>query len=450
MFGRIIKTMLKTTQNTFLKTWTILILMYIISISFHDILTLPVVGRKIQPPEIIFLSTVIFLLFNFPKIDFTKLKWNNLDFALLAYLGVVLTSSFISKNFRPFLEFFGLVYLVANYFIIRLYLISIKDEFEEFIKKGILWMGLLAATFGILGIFTTYFLGENTLGFIYEDYPYFGDTIRVEGFTSTPHMLASILNVSILFLLVSMFNKKNTQSFIFLFVLTLAYIFTFAKIVVLLVIGAIFIFIKKQTETINPFLKNSLRLFSMLLFAFYMFATHFILIEKNNPNLEAIKEKAFNSGEIIGETQNSFIIPTTYTTLKQSAFHLGKKHWLTGVGSGNHGIYFHELKEEGLFPKHIPDYDPHSTFVGSFAETGIFGFVAILFLTFALFKMSNQLLKTKKYYNLKIALAACLLVSFMEAISVDSINFRHMWLIFAILSAIYNLEKNQNLAKRST
>ncbi|MGK0308291.1 MAG: hypothetical protein ACI8RP_001250 [Urechidicola sp.] len=450
MFERIINIMRTTTQNTFLKTWSILILMYIISISFHDILTLPVVGRKIQPPEIIFLSTGIFLLFNFSKIDFTKLKWNNLDFALLSYLGVVLTTSLFAKNFHPFLEFFGLVYLFANYLIIRLFLISIEKEFENFIKKGILWMGLLAATFGILGIFTTYFLGENTLGFIYEDYPYFGDTIRVEGFTSTPHMLASILNVSILFLLVSMFDKKNTQSFVFLFVLTLAYIFTFAKIVVLLVIGAIFIFIKKQTETINPFLKNSLRLFSMLLFAFYMFATHFILIEKNNPNLEAIKEKAFNTGEIIGETQNSFIIPTTYATLKQSAFHLGKKYWFTGIGAGNHGDYFHELKEEGLFPKHIPNYDPHSTYFGSFAETGLFGLAAILYLTFVLFKMSNHLLKTRKYYNLKIAIAACLLIFAMEAISVDAINFRHLWLIFAILSAIYNLEQNQKLGENLT
>ena len=318
--------MLKTTPSTFLKNWSILILMYIISISFHDILTLPVVGRKIQPPEIIFLSTGIFLLFNFKKISFSKLRWNILDMALLIYLGVVLGTSFLSKNFHPFLEFGGLIYLFANYLIIRLFLISIEKEFENFIKKGILWLGLLAAIFGILGIFTTYFLGENPLGFIYEDYPYFGDTIRVKGFTSTPHMLASILNVSILFLLVSMFDKRNTQSFIFLFVLTLAYIFTFAKIVVLLVIGAIFIFIKKQTKTINPFLKNGLRLFSMLLFAFYMFATHFILIEKDNPNLEAIKEKAFNTGEIIGETQSSFIIPTTYLTLKQSAFHLGKKY----------------------------------------------------------------------------------------------------------------------------
>lgn len=442
--------MLKIKQNTFLQTWSILILTYILSISFHNILTLPVVGRKIQPPEIIFLLTTIFLLFNFRKISFEKLKLNLLDIALLTSLGAVLVTAFFVKNFHSFLEFFGLVYLFISYLMIRIFLICHENTFENFIQKGIVWLGIIAATFGIVGIYITHSWGNNLLGFIYEDYPYFGDIIRVKGFTSTPHMLASILNVSILFLLVSMFDKKNTQSFVFLFLLTLAYIFTFAKIVVLLVIGVIFIFIKKQTETINPFLKNALRLFSILLFAFYMFATHFILIKKDNPNLEAIKEKAFNTGEIIGETKNSFIIPTTYATLKQSAFHLGKKHWVTGVGAGNHGVYFHDLKEEGLFPKHIPDYDPHSTFLGSFAETGIFGFAAIIYLTFVLFKMSNQLLKTKKYYNLKLALAACLLIFFMEAISVDAINFRHMWLIFAILSAIYNLEQNQKLAENLT
>ena len=435
--------MLKTPQNNFLKIWSSLILMYIISISFQTILELPVVGHKIQPPEIIFLLTTIFLLFNFRKIPYKKLIPNLVDIALLTYLGAVFGTAFFAKNFHPFLEFFGLVYLLVNYFIVRLFLISIENNLDVFIKKGILWMGLLSAIFGVLGIFTTYFLGENPLGFIYEDYPYFGDIIRVEGFTSTPHMLASILNVSVLFLFVSLLEKRNLRSVILLSILLFAYIFTFAKIVVLLMIGVIFIFLKKQKNNLHPILKNSLRLFSLTLFIFYLLATHFILVDKNNPELEAIKTSAFNTGEIIGETKNSFIIPTAYATLKQSAFHLGKKYWLTGVGAGNHGIYFHELKEDGLFPKHIPDYDPHSTYVGSFAETGIFGFVAILFLTFALFRISNQLLKTEQFYNLKIALTACLLIFFMEAISVDSINFRHMWLVFAILSAIYNLEQNQ-------
>ncbi|MDG1432671.1 MAG: O-antigen ligase family protein [Saprospiraceae bacterium] len=373
------------------------------------------------------------------------MKFNNLDFALIFYLGIVLITSFFAKNFHPFLDFFGLVYLFLNYLIIRLFLISIGQDFEKIIKTGILWMGIIAAIFGIIGIATTYFFSANSLGYIYQDYPYFGDTIRVSGFTSTPHMLASILNISILVLLISMFEKRSLRSIFVLIILSLAYIFTFAKIVVLLIIGVIFIFLKKQK--INPIVKNGLRVLSLSLFVFYMFATHFILINKSHPNLVEIRNKAFNTGEIIGETQNNYIIPTTYTTLKQSAFHLGKKYWITGVGAGNHGSYFNELKAEGLFPKHIPDYDPHSTYFGSFAETGIFGFVAILYLTFVLFKMSNHLLKTKKYYNLKIATSACLLIFFMEAISVDAINFRHLWLVFAILSAIYNLEQNEKLGK---
>lgn len=439
--------MIKIPQNTFLKNWTILALMYIISISLHDILLLPLVLRKIQPPEVIFLLTIIFLLFNLKKIPFSKLRWNNLDTALLIYLVVVFGTSCFSRNLRPFLEFFGLCYLLTNYFIVRLFLVCIENKLNKTISKGIIWMGLLAAIFGISGIFATYFFGENTLGFIYKDYPYLGDTIRVEGFTSTPHMLASILNLSILFVLISFLEKMNFQKFILLLILSLAYIFTFAKIVVLLIIGAIFIFIKKQKVYLNPVLKNSLRLVSLLLFTIYMLGTHFILVSKNNPNLDVIKESAFNTGEIIGETQNNYIIPTTYFTLKQSALYLGKKYWFTGIGAGNHGDYFHELKEEGLFPKHIPNYDPHSTYFGSFAETGLFGLAAILYLTFVLFKMSNHLLKTKKYYNLKIAVAACLLIFAMEAISVDAINFRHLWLIFAILSAIYNLEQHQKLDK---
>jgi hypothetical protein len=432
--------MTKTPQNIFLKIWSILTLIYIISISFQTILTLPVVDRKIQPPEIIFLMTIIFLLFNLRKISFSKFRCNKLDIGLVIYLGVILITTFFAKNIRPYIELLGLFYLFSSYLMIRLFLISINEDFEKTIKNGIIWMGIIASIFGIIGIATTYFFNTSILGYIYQDYPYFGDTIRVSGFTATPHMLASILNVSILVLLISIFEKRNFQSFFILLILSLAYIFTFAKIVILLIIGLIFIYLKK--EKINPFIKNGLRIAALSLFVFYMFATHFILINKNNPNLSAIRSKAFNTGELIGETQNNYIIPTAYFTLKQSALYLGKEYWLTGVGAGNHGMYFHELKEEGLFPKHIPDYDPHSTYFGSFAEIGIFGLSAILYLTFVLFKMSNHLLTTKKYYNLKVATSACLLIFFMEAISVDAINFRHLWLIFAILSAIYNLEQN--------
>lgn len=411
-------------------------------------MTLPIVGNKIQPPEIIFLFTLLFLLLNFKKIAFSKFRLNLLDVALILYLGIVFLTTLFAKNLRPLLELIGLSYLFSTYLIIRLFLISIDSHFEDFIKKGILWLGVIAAIFGIIGIFTTYFSGSSLLGYVYEDYPYFGDTIRVSGFTSTPHMLASLLNVSILFLLISLFEKKNVQSLFVFAILSLAYIFTFAKIVVLLVIGVIFILLRKRD--FNLLVKNGLRFISFSLFVFYMFATHFMLISKTNPNLDAIRNKAFNTGEIIGETQNNYIIPTAYFTLKQSAFHLGKTNLLTGVGAGNHEKYFHQLKEEGLFPKHIPDYDPHSTYFGSFAETGIFGFAAILFLTFVTFKMSNQILKTKKYYNLKIAVVACLFIFFMEAISVDAINFRHLWLVLAILSAIYNLEKNETLDKKLT
>jgi hypothetical protein len=228
--------MTKTPQNIFLKIWSILTLIYIISISFQTILTLPVVDRKIQPPEIIFLMTIIFLLFNLRKISFSKFRWNKLDIGLVIYLGVILITTFFAKNIRPYIELLGLFYLFSSYLMIRLFLISINEDFEKTIKNGIIWMGIIASIFGIIGIATTYFFNTSILGYIYQDYPYFGDTIRVSGFTATPHMLASILNVSILVLLISIFEKRNFQSFFILLILSLAYIFTFAKIVILLII----------------------------------------------------------------------------------------------------------------------------------------------------------------------------------------------------------------------
>ena len=119
--------MTKTPQNIFLKIWSILTLIYIISISFQTILTLPVVDRKIQPPEIIFLMTIIFLLFNLRKISFSKFRWNKLDIGLVIYLGVILITTFFAKNIRPYIELLGLFYLFSSYLMIRLFLISINS-----------------------------------------------------------------------------------------------------------------------------------------------------------------------------------------------------------------------------------------------------------------------------------------------------------------------------------
>lgn len=437
--------MLKQQQNSFLQYWSLLIAIYLLSISFQTIFSFPFIGNKLQLPEIIFLFTCIFLLLNLKKIPFDLFTFNLLDRALMAYLGVTLITAFFANNIHPFLEFFGLLYLLINYFLIRLFFISIPQRMPSFISKNLIGMGLIAAFFGLVGLGLTYFGGENPLGYVYKNYPYLGDVIRVNGFTSTPNMLASILNVSIIFLLINIFEKRNLRLFSILSILLTAYFFTFAKIIILLFIGVIFLIIQKQQFNLSAFTKFSLRFIALSFFILYLVGTHFIFVKKTDLALEEIKKSAFNTGVVVGKTASYEIIPTSYLTLKQSTYYLGKEHFFTGVGVGNHGIYFKRLKEEGLFPKHIPNYDPHSTYFGSFAETGIFGLLAILYLTFVLFKISRFLLKTSKYNRLVLAVSSCLVIFIMEAISVDAMNFRHLWLLFAILSAVYNLEQNDQL-----
>ena len=436
--------MLNIPLSSFIRQWSILIFIYIVSLSFQKILTLPFIGQKIQPSEVIFLITFFFLILNLKHIPLYKIKFNALDFALMFYLVVIFITSLFAVNSKPFFEFFGSTYLFINYFLIKNFIIFFKDSIPDFIYKAILWMGLLAAFFGIIGTILTYIKIENSLGFIYVRYPYFGDIIRAKGFTSSPHMLASILNVSILFSITHFFfgQKRNMLQLIAICIMLLAYLLTFAKIVVLLLIGIIFIFILKGKNRFLPKPRKWFLLFcSMCLLIVYIMGTHFIIINKNNSELELIKKERFNSGETIYENNNFYIFPTTYTVLKKSSIYLGKKNLFTGIGAGNHGLYFHDLKKQGMFPKQILNYDPHSSYFGSFAELGILGLISVLYLFFIIKKISFLIMKNKPGI-IEISLISCLLIFSLEAISADILNFRHFWVILALLSSLYSKQNN--------
>jgi len=87
---------------------------YFFSLPFTDILDLPVVGQKIQLPELIFLLGLPIWWFSKPDIF-----QNKLDKFLLALPMVMLVAACFSPGRSSFLEVLGLGYLYGVYLLTR-------------------------------------------------------------------------------------------------------------------------------------------------------------------------------------------------------------------------------------------------------------------------------------------------------------------------------------------
>ncbi|MEM8525853.1 MAG: O-antigen ligase family protein [Bacteroidota bacterium] len=431
-------------QAQFLKTWGILVFFYVVSTSFLSLFYFPIVQLKAQLPELILLGMFGFLALNFKKISWQNFRWTKLDYCLLALPIIVFFTSFFASDYGSFFEAFGLTYLFSIYLTIKLLLVNYAEKSTLFLFYSFLFLGLLAAVFALLGMLLYLLEIPTSLVWIYEHFPYFGHSARVQGFALRPTMLANILSISMLFLASKMWlqgGQKLSYWIAFLLML-LAAVLTLSKGILLFIVGLLFVLSK--TSNLSSFTRRITQL-GMFLCAFaYLFGTHFLVVDKAHPQLEAIQAASFNVGDPIADTETKLIIPTAYTALKQASLKMGSQHWLIGIGAGNHNQYVGQLKQKGDFPNQIPNLDPHSTYFGGFAELGILGLLAILCIVFIVGKSCVQLLKQSPKDYFTIALISCFLMMGLEAIATDILNFRHLWVLFAALGFLTYRQGNQS------
>lgn len=437
-----------------------LIALYILSFSFLQIFDFPIVGTKVQPPEIVFL-----LLFSFVSISaFNRINkqglgkslnhiaqkigqtdWKDI-LAICIYSLTVLTSTIYHNELKSWFEFLGLIYLILVFFIIRFYLSELTTSR---VVKYVILSGLLASILGILGWSLAQFGIETPLALSKASYyPYMGYSGRAKAFTMNPNMLMSIVVVSFLFKFSAFIFTEKPKLYDWLVLLTLGVggILTFSKDLVILTICTIFIlYLSKNKILFNPFVKTSkylsktsFNVVSIGLLLVYLVGSHLTVFNKETINWEILKKKAFTLDSPILETQNHYFVLTNYVVNKKSGTLAGIRNPLFGVGPGGHNEFVSELKKEGKYPEYFTNYDPHCTYTGAFGELGILGLIALLYLGFSILKKINGLLKIENHPQkiFVIGLASCFLYFSMEAITTDIMNFRHFWVLMGILFSL--------------
>ena len=188
---------------------------YVLCCGFQHVLFLPVFEDRVQPAEIVYALMVLWFLRAFGPVKWNKL-WTSYTYFIIpciAWLAVHLMSFAFEPSLSGLLECAGVVYLVSLLFFFLIYFDGLKkDEFYHFSMHAFRTLGWLMSISGLILYLLSISIWPNEAAQIYENYPYFGDSYRLQGLTTTPAMYLSIITLSIAFCLCNAFFYEKKRS----------------------------------------------------------------------------------------------------------------------------------------------------------------------------------------------------------------------------------------------
>ncbi len=413
------------------KLFAALLFTYVLSLAFQDFMRFSGVFRKVQLPEILFLLLVI----SFPFSHFRQYRFSRADCILVGTLSVYwfanIVSSVLSGKFSAIAESCGRLYLIVLFGMATLYFAQLpKTALRDKTINASIVLGVLLSLTGIGGIVAHFCGFSSILVGVSEDYPYFGTVYRAQGFTHTPAMLVSLLSFTGILVYTEgslNFSKKTTAA---LLLMIIAAILTFSRSITFLFWGLCLIFMIKK----RGFSRKIFGITAVMLTLFMTVGTHVIFISKTSPALPAIYASPFTSNRILLEQGNYMALETSYLAIKRASIDIWQTQPIFGIGTGNFVDGLKKIQETGVYPAKLPIYEAHSTYIGTLAENGIFAAAAIIaFFTLLWFTIYRY--KDLKTDIFSIALLICLTSVLVESLALDTLNFRHYWLLFALVWA---------------
>jgi O-Antigen ligase len=423
------------------KPFYFLCLLLIFSICLQNVLLLPYAERSAQPTEFIFLLAFLFFPFRLIKNFKASKKESYFFYAAAAYLCSNLLSSVLSEKIPSITESAGRVYLFLLLIVVYIFFTSFtREQLKQKTAFIFFITGSFLAIISLLGYILAILKVTDFFVFRITDYPYLGTIYRLRGPTFTATMLATILSCCIFF---SLSDNKNVTIAkplrIFSYsCMLVACLLTFSKTILLVVWG---LFILYNFEK-NRLTKTKLLLSVTGVLFLSVIATHYIFVSTDNHTYEKLKETDFISNKKVISFAGVTVLESSYVSLKKAAFFIGTQHPFIGIGAGNFNDELNSLKLADDFPVKLPNYDPHSTYAGAFAETGIAGFICLAILLWIIVRSYLQFhkLTTDRFY---LCIFILLILFLIEAISTDSMNFRHFWVLIAISLAYEKVSTNK-------
>jgi O-antigen ligase len=429
---------LKITLMSKSKIFFILFFLYILSLAFQDFMHLSGIYRKVQLPEMLFLLLLITFPFNY----FKQYDFKRADYLLIGALSVYwfanIVSSAMSGVFSAIAESFGRLYLIILFVMATTYFAQLsQNELRQKVINASIGLGGLLSLTSILGIVAHFCGFPNRLVGVSEGYPYLGTVYRAQGFTHTPAMLVSLLTFTGIIVFTEGVKKGLSRwGKLALGFTIIAAVLTFSRSMFFLFWGLFLLIIFQKWDYSRKILMST----TVILTLFMTVGTHIIFISKTNPSLSALYASPFTSNRILFEQGNYIALETSYLAIKRASIQIWQSNPLWGIGTGNFMDGVEKMQKLGIYPAKLPIYEAHSTYLGTLAENGIFAAAALILFYILLWRRINIFIQVK-VDAFSMALTLCLLITFIEGIALDTMNFRHYWLLYALVWA-YPRAKN--------
>jgi hypothetical protein len=410
--------------------------LYIVAIPFHRaVWRLPVFSERLQPSELAL--GILFLYFLYLAFSRRVTYWfSPFDIpALLWLLANVASNAAVGFNPHLLLETAKVFAVVLVYFVFRLLLHDdFLRKFADIMMLSALTASLLAIAGSLLSVF-----GVRTAWIAQmQTYPYLGAIGRAMAFTSTPNMLGSFLMTALLLKAAQRFNGKALKKgeIIAIGFCLLAFVAAVTKTILCFLLGLIALALltgKKKAF----FFKAGAAAAALLLALVYLVGSHFVFTPAVTPQvLDNMRQGHIT--RVMHKLGPLQVIETSYLTIKKSCLVVMKESFPLGIGTRNFKLAVPRLKERGIYNRETRPFDPHCTPMGTLTELGLFG-GAVLVIFFAmlarvLWRLNRS--KAHPFHPLVSGLIAIFAALSLEAWVTDIMNFRHYWVLLAVLAVL--------------
>jgi O-antigen ligase len=135
--------------------------------------------------------------------------------------------------------------------------------------------------------------------------------------------------------------------------------------------------------------------------------------------------------------------PTPYLFTKDIAWKGFKSNPIFGIGLGNFGIIMKEAFCSGKIPDMYAGQDPHCTILGHSVQTGLVGLATLLLFWIMTLKNVNRRISHSSNFrkNTLVAMRAALIGMAISSINIDIMNFRFLWFVLGLATAVDNINE---------
>jgi O-antigen ligase len=396
---------------------------------FVRLALLPYVDIKLPPTEVVFVLLFPLAFWTYGKKLWLQKPW--LMWGFVAYVLANVASALVAGQSASILEAFGRLYLVLLALVVAVWVSEPEEHRVRKILDAFLYGTTVLAACAYLGYFAAILGYGNSLVQVYGNYPYLGTLYRASGFTGGPGMLIIVLLLPTLYAWRSWREgKRSLGSFAFL--LPLAGL-TFSKEVLLLGLGLLLVdpWFRGRGRRMQGWLIGAVAVV-------FWFGTHFIVQQRQPVATSSLAGTEYTSGNLVWVGEKYQLLETSYSALKRAGVSVSRKYPIFGVGPGQFGHYLPAEQAAGIYPSHLPHYDPHSTWLGALSETGIAGLLALLLLSVLLYQQFSRLPLANAEAGMVLCLQIFLLLLLISSVSKDVANFRFVWVVIGLLLGLAN------------